>query len=76
MERLVRTLGGGIGTGQPMLVCGNTAQMVGETRYAPHFRVLGDRSVHHGLFDCAPTGLGAAAGGANSASGTASGACC
>lgn len=40
--------------GRPMLVCGNTAAMVSETRYAPHFRVLGDRSVHYGAFDCAP----------------------
>jgi arsenite methyltransferase len=41
--------------GQPMLVCGNTAAMVSETRYAKHFRVVGDRSVHYGLFDCAPS---------------------
>ncbi|HXP97566.1 MAG TPA: methyltransferase domain-containing protein [Telmatospirillum sp.] len=39
-------------TGKPMLVCGNTASMVGETRFAPHFRVDGDRSVHFGPFDC------------------------
>ncbi|MFD2787491.1 methyltransferase domain-containing protein [Hymenobacter rubripertinctus] len=42
-------------TGRPMLVCGNTAAMVSETRYAPHFRVTGDRSHHFGLFDCGPT---------------------
>lgn len=42
-------------TGQPMLVCGNTAAMVGETRYARHFKVLGDKSTHFGAFDCAPT---------------------
>lgn len=41
-------------TGRPMLVCGNTADMVGRTRYAAHFRVTGDKSVHHGLFDCGP----------------------
>jgi len=40
--------------GKPMLVCGNTAAMVQETRYAKHFRVDGDRSVHFGPFDCAP----------------------
>jgi arsenite methyltransferase len=40
--------------GRPMLVCGNTASMVEETRYAKHFRVTGDRSTHFGLFDCAP----------------------
>ena len=39
-------------TGKPMLVCGNTAAMVGETRYAPHFKVIGNRSVHYGPFDC------------------------
>ncbi|MBC8413552.1 MAG: methyltransferase domain-containing protein [Nitrospira sp.] len=41
-------------TGKPMLVCGNTASMLQETRYAPHFRVSGDRSVHYGPFNCAP----------------------
>ncbi|MDR0888218.1 MAG: methyltransferase domain-containing protein [Candidatus Methanoplasma sp.] len=38
--------------GKPMLVCGNTAAMVSETRFAPFFRVAGDRSVHYGAFDC------------------------
>jgi len=47
-------------TGRPLLVCGNTAEMLTATRYAPHFRVDGDRSVHHGLFDCAPGTLAAA----------------
>ncbi|HZP14114.1 MAG TPA: methyltransferase domain-containing protein [Nevskiaceae bacterium] len=41
-------------TGKPMLVCGNTADMISRTRYAPHFRVDGDKALHHGLFDCAP----------------------
>lgn len=40
--------------GKPMLVCGNTAAMLSETRYAPHFSVTGDRAVHYGPFDCAP----------------------
>jgi arsenite methyltransferase len=40
--------------GKPMLVCGNTADMVARTRYARHFRVTGDKSVHYGLFDCGP----------------------
>lgn len=39
-------------TGKPMLVCGNTAEMVSRTRYAPHFKVIGGKSVHYGLFDC------------------------
>ncbi len=42
-------------TGKPMLVCGNTAAMVGETRYAKHFRLIGDRSTHFGPFDCGDT---------------------
>jgi arsenite methyltransferase len=41
--------------GKPMLVCGNTAAMLAETRYAPHFRLTGDRSIHYGPFDCAPS---------------------
>ncbi|MBI5863084.1 MAG: methyltransferase domain-containing protein, partial [Planctomycetes bacterium] len=42
-------------TGKPMLVCGNTAAMLGETRYAPHFVIQGDRSRHYGLFPCGAT---------------------
>ena len=38
--------------GKPMLVCGNTASMILETRYAPHFTITGDRSAHFGAFDC------------------------
>jgi len=41
-------------TNKPMLVCGNTAAMVGETRLAPHFNVQGDHNLHHGLFPCGP----------------------
>lgn len=41
-------------TGKHMLVCGNTAAMLRETRFAQHFNVTGDRSVHYGPFDCAP----------------------
>lgn len=54
-------------TGRPMLVCGNTADMVSATRYAGLFRVSGDKSRHHGLFDCGPVpaaGAGAAPAGA------------
>ena len=47
-----------------------TAAMVGETRYAPHFRVVGDRSTHYGPFDCGPS-LSPV-----SAPSPASGACC
>ena len=39
-------------TGKPMLVCGNTAAMLEQTRYAKAFRVIGDRMAHYGAFDC------------------------
>ncbi|RJP33591.1 MAG: methyltransferase domain-containing protein [Phycisphaerales bacterium] len=38
--------------GKPMLICGNTATMLAQTRYAPHFHVDGDRSRHFGPFPC------------------------
>lgn len=37
-------------TGKPMLVCGNTASMISNTRYGKAFKVYGDRSVHYGVF--------------------------
>ena len=40
--------------GKPVLVCGNTAMMIKNTRYGEHFKVDGDISTHFGLFDCAP----------------------
>lgn len=40
--------------GRPMTVCGNTADMLGATRYARHFRIDGDKSTHFGLFQCGP----------------------
>lgn len=48
-------------TGRPERVCGNTASMLTGTRFAEHFTVVGDRSVHYGEFPCGPT-LAAAAG--------------
>lgn len=40
---------------RPMRVCGNSAAMLGQTRFARHFRIDGDTSRHFGLFDCAPS---------------------
>jgi len=40
-------------TGKPKAVCGNTASMLVETRFAPYFKVTSDRSTHFGSFDCA-----------------------
>jgi len=41
-------------TGRPLRVCGNTADMLGASRYAKYFQLIGDKSVHFGLFDCMP----------------------
>lgn len=54
--------------GRPMLVCGNTADMLAATRYAPHFRIDGDKRTHFGLFDCGPSAVAASPSGG--------GACC
>ena len=40
---------------RPERVCGNTAAMLRDTRFARHFQVIGDESVHYGLFDCGET---------------------
>lgn len=40
--------------GKYVPVCGNTAKMLSQSRFAPCFEVLGDTSRHLGLFDCAP----------------------
>ena len=55
-------------TGKPMLVCGNTAAMVRDTRFGAHFQVTGDQSVHYGPFDCGPA--------AGRDEGDSGGACC
>ncbi len=39
-------------TGEPILVCGDTATMLQQTRYGAYFTVTGDRSLHFGPFDC------------------------
>lgn len=39
-------------TDKPMLVCGNTASMVSNTRFGQHFKVVGKRGKHFGLFPC------------------------
>ena len=41
-------------TGMPVPVCGNTANMLGATRYGDHFRIEGNFSTHYGPFDCSP----------------------
>jgi len=41
--------------GRGVPVCGNTAAMLKQTRFAEYFRVTGDTKTHFGLFDCGPT---------------------
>lgn len=41
-------------TEKSMLVCGNTASMITNTRYGKHFKVVGNRDKHFGLFPCGP----------------------
>ena len=41
-------------TGKPLRVCGNTYDMLNSGRYAKYFELIGDKSKHFGLFDCAP----------------------
>jgi len=54
--------------GKPMLVYGNTAEMVENTRFGRHFKVTGGRPAHYGIFDCDPAVAGC--------DGENSGACC
>jgi arsenite methyltransferase len=56
-------------TGRPMRVCGNTFDMLAQSRYASHFNLMGDTSVHFGLFECVQPASATSAD-------AASGACC
>ncbi|MCL4133111.1 UNVERIFIED_CONTAM: hypothetical protein GTU68_054995 [Idotea baltica] len=38
---------------KPMLVCGNTADMLSKTRFSKFFKLDGNKNTHFGLFDCA-----------------------
>jgi SAM-dependent methyltransferase len=42
-------------TVKPMLVCGNTASMLTNTRFDKHFKIVGDKSCHFGPFPCGPS---------------------
>jgi arsenite methyltransferase len=41
--------------GRAERVCGNTAEMLRNTRLGAHFEVTGTRDVHYGVFECAAT---------------------
>ena len=45
-------------TGKPLLVCGNTASMLQETRFGKFFNITGDRSTHFGPFLCSTNSNG------------------
>lgn len=63
-------------TGYPVAVCGNTADMLSQTRYQKHFTVTA-RGNHLGLFDCGTGGgSGGGGGGTSGGSGCSSGSCC
>ncbi len=38
----------------PVLVCGNTADMISKTRFSKYFEIFGDKTNHYGLFPCKP----------------------
>jgi hypothetical protein len=40
---------------KPLLVCGNTASMIQNSRYKKHFKIMGNREKHFGLFECSNT---------------------
>ena len=65
--------------GRPMLVCGNTAAMLGEdgiSWLSQHFDVIGDRSVHFGLFGACGSGALENTSNSNSTDCNVSGGCC
>lgn len=63
-------------TGKPMLVCGNTASMLSNTRYAKAFKVIGDTSVHYGAFGVCGNGAGAESVLSNTGGSCSTGSCC
>ncbi|RTQ50895.1 methyltransferase domain-containing protein [Hymenobacter gummosus] len=56
-------------TGRPVLVCGNTADMLSRTRYGRYFRINGEKERHFGLFPCGPAPAAGAPGTAAAACG-------
>jgi hypothetical protein len=56
-------------TGRPLRVCGNTFDMLAQSRYGRFFSLQGEKTTHFGLFDCAPAQAGVA-------SAAPAGACC
>lgn len=65
-------------TNKPGIVCGNTAAMLGEQGMcwlAKHFKIVGDRSTHYGIFGNEP-GITCGTLKVSSADGGGGGGCC
>ena len=66
-------------TGKIFPVCGNTYNMLKETRFEEHFDFIGDFSTHYGIFDGCGTSIPYSSAGTSGADGAASskgGGCC
>jgi len=63
-------------TGRVFPVCGNTFDMLHESRLAPHFDFIGDRSRHFGIFPDCGTSIPFGSANAGDSSASLSGACC
>lgn len=66
-------------TGKVFPVCGNTYNMLKQTRFEEHFEFIGDFSKHYGIFDGCGTSIpytSAQANSASSSSGGGGGGCC
>lgn len=62
--------------GRPERVCGNTAAMLTDTRFARWFDVTGARTTHFGAYPCGPTLAAAQYQASAAGADCASGACC
>lgn len=64
-------------TGKVFPVCGNTYNMLKETRFEKHFTFIGDWSTHYGIYDGCGTSMPyKSGGGATGAGGGGGGGCC
>jgi len=61
-------------TNRPVLVCGNTADMLGASWLKRHFKVIGTKDTHFGVFAC-NTAPRAPSGGSSDSCGSAGGCC-
>jgi hypothetical protein len=63
-------------TGKVFPVCGNTWNMLKETRFEEHFDFVGDFSNHYGIFEGCGTTIPYKSAGMNADSASAEGGCC